>query len=55
MFEHVVNSVYIPLYDVISQSLDVFGWLLSVQFYDIDSKVWRRLNKTGSNFLKCKH
>lgn len=52
MFEHVVNSVYIPLDDVISHRLDVFGGLLSVQFYDINSKVWRGLNMTGSNFLK---
>lgn len=43
MFEHVVNSVYIPSDDVISHRLDVFGGLLSGQFYDINSEV-RRLS-----------
>lgn len=38
MFEHVVNSVYIPSDDVISHKLDVFGG----QFYDISSEVCRQ-------------
>ena len=42
MFEHVVNSVYIPSDDVISHRLDVFGGLLSGQFYDINSSVRRQ-------------
>lgn len=42
MFEHVVNSVYIPSDDVISHWLDVFRGLLSGQFYYIKSKVCRQ-------------
>lgn len=34
MFEHVINSVYIPSDDVISHRLDEFGGLLSRQSYD---------------------
>lgn len=37
MFEHVVNSVYIPSDDVISHRLDEFGALFSLQFYGINS------------------
>lgn len=37
MFEHIVNSVYIPSDDVISHGLDEFGAPLSLQFYDINS------------------
>lgn len=42
MFEHVVNAVYIPSDDVISHRLDVFGGLLSRQFYDINSEICRQ-------------
>lgn len=37
MFEHIVNSVYIPSDDVISHGLDESGAPLSLQFYDINS------------------
>lgn len=37
MFEHVINSVYIPSDDVISHRLDEFGGLLSRQSYDTNS------------------
>lgn len=45
MFEHVVNSVYIPSDDVICDRLDVFGGLL---FYDNASGACRQ---RGFNFL----
>lgn len=48
MFEHVVNSVYIPSDDVISHRLDGLGGLLSLRFYDLNS-VDKRLSRTKSS------
>lgn len=42
MFEHIVNSVYIPSHDVISHRLDAFEGLLSGQFECIKSKLRRQ-------------
>lgn len=49
MFEHVVNSVYIPSDDVISHRLDGLRGLLSLWFSDFNS-VDKRLSRTKAQW-----
>lgn len=59
MFEHIVNSVYIPFYDVkwiaaaVCQRLDMFVRLLSWQFYDVSSEFCRQ-SITRRSQIFCK-